>query len=137
MLKAIEPIAYPLIKRFYSETRYGGSPGKNERVWAWYREQTLLGCVRLQPYDGALFLRAMVVHPSYRGQGVGRDFLSEVVAQYRDQPIFCFPFAHLEKFYAEAGFELTDTLEDPPWFQQYYQRLHQQRDIVAMRLIRR
>ncbi|RMA78876.1 GNAT family N-acetyltransferase [Umboniibacter marinipuniceus] len=131
MLKKIDPISYPLVKQFYKMTRYGGAPGRQETVWGWYEGSQLIACVRIEPKGEAHFLRAMVVHPDYRGRGIGAKFLAEVMAQYEHHAIYCFPFSHLVTFYTEGGFSLC-TDEGPQWFLQQYRRLSRQRDVVAM-----
>ncbi|WP_298633844.1 GNAT family N-acetyltransferase [uncultured Umboniibacter sp.] len=131
MLKQIDPVSFPLVKQFYKVTRYGGSPGRLETVWGWYERAQLIACVRIEPKDGVHFLRAMVVHPDFRGSGIGTKFLTAVVEQYRNDEIYCFPFSHLEAFYRAGGFMLANH-QGPDWFQQQYQRLSQQRNVIAM-----
>ena len=131
MLKKIDPVSFPLVKQFYKVTRYGGSPGRQETVWGWYEGTQLIACVRLEPKDKVYFLRAMVVHPNFRGLGIGAKFLAAIVEQYPNDEIYCFPFSHLEGFYRAGGFLLAHD-EGPDWFKQQYKRLSQQRDVVAM-----
>ena len=131
MLKKIDPISFPLVKQFYKVTRYGGSPGRQETVWGWYDGAQLIACVRIEPKGDVHFLRAMVVHPDFRGAGIGAKFLAAIVDKYPNDQIYCFPFSHLEGFYRAGGF-LPAKDEGPDWFRQQYKRLSEQRDVVAM-----
>jgi len=132
MLKKIEPIAFPLVKQFYKQTRYGGAPGRDEDVWAWYQGDKLVAVVRLQPKSDDWFLRAMVVAPEHRGQGVGSQFLRALLACCPQQELWCFPLEHLDDFYRTSGFCDAVIDDAPEWYRQQYLTLSKSKRVHAM-----
>lgn len=65
---------------------------------------TVVGALRLYPDSDALILRTMVVADGRRGQGIGRALLEVASKQIGPRECYCFPWAHLERFYGRIGF---------------------------------
>ena len=100
------PLHYPLVNKFYKNTGYGGRAGRDELVYILREASAIVAAVRLQPKpDGWLFLRAMCVAPELRGQGAGRQLLRGLNELLTSRPVYCYPFEHLIRFYAAAGFQ--------------------------------
>lgn len=76
----------PLSEQVRLELRYGGDPAvRNLLVW---RDSGLVGFAQLgaaDPVEG--HSGELVVHPSHRRQGIGRELLAEVVAQAGPAPV--------------------------------------------------
>lgn len=131
----VEPIAYPIVQRFYKEARYTSKLGREDEVYALKDHHEVISAVRLTTLDGHLLLRSMVVKPDLRSQGIGHIFLEAVVKKLKGRACWCFPFMHLLTFYRRAGFELTDPSTQPPSIHSAYQRyVNQGRDIAVMKI---
>jgi N-acetylglutamate synthase-like GNAT family acetyltransferase len=53
---------------------------------------------------GASELGGMFVLDRFRGAGVARAIVDELIRRAGDREVYCIPFADLEAFYASAGF---------------------------------
>lgn len=64
------------------------------------------GIGRLVPAgDGAFELGGMWVLDAFRGRGIARANVEELIRRAHDATLFCIPFADLEAFYASTGFQ--------------------------------
>ena len=63
------------------------------------------GLGRLVPAgEGACELGGMLVFDEFRGRGVARAIIDELLRHAAGRRVFCIPFADLESVYAKAGF---------------------------------
>jgi len=53
-------------------------------------------------------LGGMLVFDRFRGRGVARAIIDELLRHARDRDVYCIPFADLEPLYAAAGFTRCD-----------------------------
>ena len=87
-------------------------------------ENSLAGCVRYCVESGTPMLRSMMVDEQQRRMGIGLKLLQEFAA-YLDrnqiQNVYCLPYAHLETFYARAGFLRVHPGEAPAFLQERLQ----------------
>jgi GNAT superfamily N-acetyltransferase len=68
-------------------------------------DRTRAGLGRLVPAgDGAYELGGMFVLDAFRGRGVARAIVDELIRRAGDADVYCVPFADLEELYAAAGF---------------------------------
>jgi GNAT superfamily N-acetyltransferase len=64
------------------------------------------GIGRLVPAgDEACELGGMLVFEDFRGRGIARAIIDELLRHANDRAVYCIPFAELEPIYAGAGFE--------------------------------
>lgn len=85
------------------------------------------GIARLVPADDVWELGGMLVFEQFRGRGVARALIDELLRYAGDRDVYCIPFADLEPLYAAAGFTRA---EDAPravrekfeWCQRTYDR---------------
>src|SRR5438105_2537724 len=67
------------------------------------------GVGRLVPAGEHVFeLGGMLVFEGFRGRGVARAIVEELIRRAGDADVYCVPFADLEGFYASCGFRKTD-----------------------------
>ncbi len=132
MLRKLNEAEYPLAKRFYKSSGYGGAPGRGEDCYVWMQESKIIAAVRIQPEDDCFFLRALVVLPNYRGEGVGRALMTEILNRRLYKDLWCFPLHHLEGFYQRLGFQLIDPKYSPYWYKQKFERLSKTKKIICM-----
>lgn len=107
------------VNKFYKKQKHKGSASADEQVFVAYQGEDIVAAVRLVPYEGFFWLRSLYVEQALRGQGIGLALLEHVHTSI-DLDIHCFPYDHLEHFYALAGYRISDTL--PTALQQLYDR---------------
>jgi GNAT superfamily N-acetyltransferase len=77
-------------------------------------DTTPAGIGRLVPAgDHACELGGMLVFEEFRGRGIARAIIEELLRHAKGRAVYCIPFAELEPIYAGAGFvriEANDTL---------------------------
>jgi N-acetylglutamate synthase-like GNAT family acetyltransferase len=134
----LDDIQLPLVNKFYKSCRYSAKAGRGDHVFVVrsvsHGSQTIVAAVRLQlKASGFFFLRSMCVDPNYRRQGVGHYLLQQLTPFLLGKKCYCYPFTHLQSFYALVGFELIDQKNSPAFMTDPLQRYVQQgRDIVLM-----
>jgi N-acetylglutamate synthase-like GNAT family acetyltransferase len=62
------------------------------------------GLGRLVPAGEAFELGGMLVFDPFRGRGVARAIIDELLRHAGGRDVYCIPFADLEPIYAKAGF---------------------------------
>ena len=69
----------------------------------------IAACVRIRPIGQLSILTGMLVHPDFRGQGIGHQLMSELSPVLCDGKTYIFALAHLEGFYAQHGFSAVSS----------------------------
>ena len=77
--------------------------------------------------DRSCELGGMLVFDPFRGRGVARAIIDELLRHARDRDVYCIPFADLEPLYAAAGFtpatDAPDSVREKfEWCQRTYDR---------------
>jgi len=129
-VERLEQIAIPLVNKFYQAHNVRGRANKQDEVWV-VKSQSIVAACRIQNRAGALFLSTLFVAEAYRGQGIAKQIILEVLSQH-NQPIFTFAYTHLEAFYRAVQFTCVNALPDELacMFSAYRQ---QGRNIIAMK----
>jgi N-acetylglutamate synthase-like GNAT family acetyltransferase len=82
---------------------------------------TALACVRFCVENGTPMLRTMMVDSGIRRRKIGSHLLREFTS-YTDahgiRGVYCLPYAHLDRFYGSAGFQLVPIPDAPPFLQE-------------------
>jgi len=130
----LEPIQLPLVNRFYKDCRYSAKANRSDEVYVLRHDGKIVAALRLSlKLEQHLFLRSMCVHPEYQRKGLGAALLKALGPVLAQQPVYCFPFTHLEGFYGNAGFErkspesVASFIRDP-----WASYCRQGRDIIIM-----
>ena len=63
--------------------------------------------------ENAYELGGMYVLDGFRGAGIARAIVEELIARAGDRDVYCIPFADLEAFYASAGFARIEPVNVP------------------------
>lgn len=124
------------VNKFYKKQNHKGSASGDERVFIATRinpdgDSYIIAAVRLVPAERYYWLRSLYVDQTLRQSGIGSKLLAHVKSQI-DQTIHCFPYPHLEHFYAKAGYELTPIEDLPNPLQQLYQRYNKKSDSIIV-----
>jgi len=132
-VERVEGPSLQLVNKFYKSCRYSAKAGRGDLVFCVRSKGIIIAALKLVPQEiqsinasqSWLFLRGMCVDPSLRGCGVGQFLLQSIADEIGSTASYCFPFTHLERFYASIGFVLRDPsdLTIPPLVRQSYERL--------------
>jgi N-acetylglutamate synthase-like GNAT family acetyltransferase len=72
------------------------------------------GMGRLVPAgDGVLELGGMFVDDAFRGRGIAKAIVDELIRRAGSSEVYCIPFADLEALYASSGFRRVETVRVP------------------------
>ncbi len=104
---------YPLVNRFYKANGHKGKARGNETVYVIRDSQTIIAAARLCPKRDGWLLRSVWVAETQRGEGIGSKLLREIMAISENHPCWCYPYDHLEAFYAASGFTVLSADEVP------------------------
>lgn len=76
----------------------------------------LAACAQIKPHaDGTLELASLAVHPAWRGRGLARRIVEQLLAQ-SPRPIYLTCRSGLESFYVKFGFRTLHVDELTPYF---------------------
>ena len=93
------------INAAYAEVAFQTSDLSRELVIVAELDGERAGIGRLVPAgEDACELGGMLVFDAYRGRGVARAIIAELLRHARGRTVYCIPFADLEPIYARAGF---------------------------------
>ena len=112
----------------YAEVRFQPSDLAEEIVVIASIDERPAGLGRLVPIDeDAWELGGILVFEEFRGRGVARAIVGELLGHTNSTHVYCIPFAELESFYASAGFARTDdappeVLEKFAWCRRKYEK---------------
>jgi len=109
------------VNQFYRSQKHKGSASGDEQVYVIEDDSAIIGAVRLVPYDGYYWLRSLYIKKEIQSQGLGSQLLA-FVDQHISQPIYCFPYPHLDYFYSKAGYHTVGVDQLPQSLAQLYER---------------
>ena len=100
----------------------------------------LIGCGQVKPHkDGSLELASIAVLPEWRGKGVARQIIEDLLQQYPGR-VYLMCRSPLEPLYHKFGFQAIDLADMPPYFQQisriaalYHRLAHETDHLSVMR----
>jgi len=130
-LIALEKMKYPLVNQFYKRVYKKGIAGKNEAVFILRDEQQIICSAKLKSIEASLLLTGVACDPDYQHQGYASQLVKQLLAQ-QQEPIFCFPYPHLEAFYQQLGFNHLTVEEAPEAIQTRILRYRQHRELLLM-----
>lgn len=100
------------------------------------QNQSIIGALRLCPYNNSWLLRSMCIREDYRRQGLGHFMLSSIDAELQSKQCYCFPHNYLENFYMRAGFSLIDSVQaDAVIAKLFNNYINQGRKIILMQYL--
>lgn len=134
-LRAARPDEAGWINERYVAVRFLPSDLSREIVIVAEIDGTPAGLGRLVPVDdSSCELGGMLVFEEFRGRGVARAIVDELLRHARGRAVYCLPFADLTELYAAAGFAPTEdapaaVLEKLAWCRRTYEQ-----PVVLMRV---
>lgn len=97
----------------YAEVQFLPSDLTRDLVLIVYDDDEPAGVGRLVPIDEkSCELGGMLVFEAFRGRGIARALIDELLTHANGRDVYCLPFSELESLYRGAGFERTNTAPD-------------------------
>ncbi|MEM8814926.1 MAG: GNAT family N-acetyltransferase [Pseudomonadota bacterium] len=105
---------------FYALTSYSRPIADTDRVVVAEDQGQVVSAVRIEQVDDVFVLRGMYTHPSRVRQGIGASLLRAVEHKLAGRDSYCLPFAYLQGFYGEIGFEAIPEVAAPKFLRRRY-----------------
>ena len=96
------------LNRFYKRNGHKGKVDTGDTAFWLQDEKEILAAVRFTADGDNLLLRGLWVHKERRGEGLGSMLLTGCRHYWEKHTCFCYPYNHLEAFYAKHGFAHPD-----------------------------
>ena len=119
MIEELQPVAYPLVNRFFKANGHKGKARSDERVFVFKHEGRIVAALRAFPKANGYLLRSVWVDIALREQGLGLQLTRNAVQALQPSSCWCYPYAHLRHFYIKAGlierqpFEVPESISQP------------------------
>ena len=114
LLRTATPDDAGWIREQYEKVHFIPSDLARETVVVAEVDGARAGMGRLVPAgDGACELGGMYVDDAYRGRGIARAIVDDLLRRAGSRDVYCIPFADLEQLYAEAGFRRIEPVDVP------------------------
>ena len=127
----LEKVKYPLVNQFYKRVYKKGIAGKNETVFIIKNEHHIICSAKLKSIHESVLLTGVACDEKFQHQGYA-SLLVKLLLEKQQQPIFCFPYPHLEGFYLQLGFCHITVDEAPDSIQTRILRYRQHRELLLM-----
>lgn len=124
----------PLVKQFYKKNGMRAQAPKGEQVFTATLDNKLVAALRLSPVSQYHLLRSMCVSEELRHKGIGSALLQATQPELCQLNCYCFPYFHLQTFYAAAGFVACDPISEPQEItDKFYRYLNNGKNICLMK----
>ena len=115
LLRTARPDETGWINEQYAKVRFIPSDPANETIVIAELDGLRAGLGRLvDAGQGAYELGGMFVFDQFRGRGVARAIVDELIRRAEGRTVYCIPFADLEPIYAGEGFTTIEPSPDLP-----------------------
>jgi N-acetylglutamate synthase-like GNAT family acetyltransferase len=104
-VRRLLPVQHSTLARFYKRNQYKGKVKESDKVWVLTQiDGNVVGAVRLCQQAGFTMLRGVWIERELRAKGLGSQLLRYLQSSGELHGCYCFPYLHLEQFYARHGF---------------------------------
>jgi N-acetylglutamate synthase-like GNAT family acetyltransferase len=117
----LAPEARRIVTQLYEREGNGIDIRETDRFFVAFLDDEVAGSVRFCVEENTPMLRTMRVAEKFQGHGCGLKLLRAFAAfldQNQIRDVFCLPYAHLEKFYGEIGFQTIDEKTAPAFLRE-------------------
>ena len=105
VLRTARPEETGWINEQYAKVHFIPSDPTHDQIVVAEADSVRAGIGRLVDVgEGAYELGGMYVLDGYRGSGIARAIVQELIRRAGGRDVYCIPFADLEAFYASTGF---------------------------------
>ena len=137
VLRTARPEETGWINEQYAKVRFIPSDPANDTVVVAEADGVRAGIGRLVDVgEGAYELGGMYVLDAFRGAGIARAIVEELIRRAGGRDVYCIPFADLEAFYASTGFRPIEPTGVPPKITEKLEWCHREipRSVLLMKL---
>lgn len=126
----LEKAQLPLLNQFYKRVYKKGRASKDERLFILKEKEIICGG-KVKTLDKQHLLTGVACAPELRGQGYASRLIEKILL-LQEQPLYCFPYAHLQPFYARIGFVDADRQRTPDIIKQKFHSYSKNRELLLM-----
>jgi N-acetylglutamate synthase-like GNAT family acetyltransferase len=126
----LETVKLPLVNQFYKRVYKKGLARKGDAVFI-LKQKAIICSAKLKKLGNQQLLTGVACDPQYRGQGFASQLIKNILL-LQQQPIYCFPYAHLQSFYSQLGFVLIDSQTTPEIISQKFYAYSKNRALILM-----
>ena len=126
----LETVKLPLVNQFYKRVYKKGVASKDETVFI-LKDKEIICSAKLKTIDKKLLLTGVACDPEFRGEGYASQLIKQLLL-LQEQPVYCFPYAHLQPFYSQLGFIEADSQSVPEIISQKFYTYSKNRDLLLM-----
>lgn len=112
---------YHLAQSFYTSVDYHILINSNDKVFAAFDGEEIVGVVRISPEFDSFTLRGMMIAQSYQRLGLGSKLLNLLKKSLPNEDCYCLPHDWLEAFYKQIGFCTITSNQAPSHLQKRLQ----------------
>lgn len=134
LIGLINPLNYDQVLDFFKRCRYPVKISPGEKVVVVKDGDKIIGGAKLMHRsDNSWILRAICIHPDWRGRGIGRQLVENIHTVVGTDLCYCFVYNHLIDFYESSGFTYTDNGSVPKDLRRAYEHYcEQERNLILM-----
>jgi N-acetylglutamate synthase-like GNAT family acetyltransferase len=135
IIRTVEGNEFEKIVAFYREADYTSELAPSDQFLIAEEGGSIKAALRLCRENGCLVLRGARVLPPYQRQGISTRLLRYAEKTIGERVCYCIPYAHLESFYAQIGFERIEPDQAPAFLKERLFRYREELslDIILMR----
>jgi len=132
-LKQLDPIYFPLAKKFYKTHGQSNKTDRQDEVFAAYTKDHICACLRIGRLAHYPLMRAVYVAPEHRRQGLARALIRYSLEHTKKQECWTFPYQDLVTFYQQFGYSEVSSQSAPAAIQEAFKNYTKQgRNISLM-----
>ena len=126
----LETVKLPLVNQFYKRVYKKGQARKDEAVFI-LKGKAIICSGKLKTFAQQLLLTGVACDPNLRGRGYASQLIKNILL-LQEQPVYCFPYAHLQPFYSRLGFIQVDSQTVPEIISKKFYSYSKNRDLLLM-----
>ena len=108
-VRRLLPEQHSALAQFYKRNQYKGKVKESDKIWVLTQiDGHVVAAVRLCQQAGFTMLRGVWVERGVRAKGLGSQLLRHLQSSGELHGCYCFPYLHLERFYAKHGFQRVE-----------------------------
>ncbi len=102
------------LNRFYKRNGHKGKARADDLCFWLEEDEVIVAALRLTPEQEYSLMRGVWVDKQRQREGLGSELIRRSFAFWPTLPCYCFPYAHLERFYHQLGFSNAGSTPSPP-----------------------
>ncbi len=108
------------LNAFYVEQGYHSDWSKVEMAFVAMENNKIIASVKVERSHGFSILRGMYISREFQGRKIGTKLIKYIEPILNETISYCMPFAHLDTFYSQVGFEKVNLNLYPKYLRKRY-----------------